>query len=675
MSVALLAACRGATGATVASPDELSESSRWVAAKFAGVQAEPPRPTGLIVLANNDPVQKNQRAGRPLRIGDTPYVRGLYCHAVSEVVVRLPLPARKLSAVIGVDSNDQTRPGRGSVVFAVDAAQREIFRSAVIREGMPPVSVEVELPDTAEFVLRVADGGDGIGCDQADWADARVVLANGQTVWLGDLPVVDAAVPTYSTEPPFAFVYAGRSSRDLLEGWNVSRQARPLDDRRTEHTLAYADPDTGLVVRCVAIQYHDFPTVEWTVYFQNAGTRDTPILSEIRSLETSFQRTSGAEFVLHHQIGSPCLAEDYRPIATPLAPRQTQTISAAGGRPTNSDLPYFNLAWQDQGVILVVGWPGQWSAQFVRDDAQGVEIRAGQELTHLVLHPGEQIRTPLSVVQFWMGDRIRAQNIWRRWMLAHNLPRPGGQLPPVQMAACSSHQFGEMIHADSASQKLFIDRYLAERLPLDYWWMDAGWYWNQSGWPNVGTWQVDTNRFPGGLRPICDHAHARGVKTIVWFEPERVTPGTWLYDQHPEWLLGKDGETKLLNLGNDQARQWLTDHVDQLLTEQGIDLYRQDFNMDPLSFWRANDAAGSSGSDGNPPCGGLPGLLGRTAPSSSRDANRLLCLRWSPQRPGDTAPCGAAVAERLHHGAGRQPVPHVWHRVLVSLPRHRQRIG
>ena len=49
---------------------------------------------------------------------------------------------------------------------------------------------------------------------------------------------------------------------------------------------------------------------------------------------------------------------------------------------------------------------------------------------------------------------------------------------------------------------------------------------------------------------------------IVWFEPERVTPGTFLYTNNPAWLLGRDGEQKLLNLGNPEARQWLTDHVD-----------------------------------------------------------------------------------------------------------------
>jgi alpha-galactosidase len=104
----------------------------------------------------------------------------------------------------------------------------------------------------------------------------------------------------------------------------------------------------------------------------------------------------------------------------------------------------------------------------------------------------------------------------------------------------------------------------------------------------VGTWEVDRTRFPRGLKAISDRVHANGWKLIVWFEPERVAAGTWLAEHHPEWILGgKKGG--LLNLGNPQARAWLTEHIDKVLTEQGIDLYRQDFNIDPLPFWRNND--------------------------------------------------------------------------------------
>src|SRR5208283_2779613 len=122
-----------------------------------------------------------------------------------------------------------------------------------------------------------------------------------------------------------------------------------------------------------------------------------------------------------------------------------------------------------------------------------------------------------------------------------------------------------------------------------------GWYHFKDGWWNVGTWDPDPARFPNGFRPISDFAPAHGAKTLVWFEPERVTAGSWLGENHPEWLLGKGDGSKLLNLGNPDALKWLTDHVDQLLTEQGIDLYRQDFNFDPLEIWRANDAADRQG--------------------------------------------------------------------------------
>ena len=49
------------------------------------------------------------------------------------------------------------------------------------------------------------------------------------------------------------------------------------------------------------------------------------------------------------------------------------------------------------------------------------------------------------------------------------------------------------------------------------------------------------------------------------------------------------------NLGNPEACQWLTDHVDRLLTEQAIDLYRQDFNIDPLDFWKTGDTEDRQG--------------------------------------------------------------------------------
>jgi len=571
---------------TTVRPEERQAARAWFRRHW--VQPGPaPAPVGLLVRANHDPVIRNHRGGRPLTIARKPYRRGLYCHAVSRVVVHLPSAGKEFSAVVGVDSNEQTSGGRGSVVFSVHVGGKALYRSKVRREGMAAEKVRVDLAGARSFTLAVGDAGDGISCDQSDWADAKVTLAGGKELWLGDLPLLDAI---QAGGPPISFTYGGRPSAELLSAWPRTHVQEKIDEARTRHTIAWADKHTGLSVRCVAVEYHDFPTVEWTGYFKNTGRKDTPVLVDIQALDTSFVRGTRGEFLLHHHVGSVATMDDYRPLQTPLRPNDSRQFAPSSGRGSDGVWPYFNIEWPGAGAIVAVGWPGQWAATFRRDSAAGLHVRAGQQRTRLKLLPGEEVRTPLIALQLYRGDRLRAQNVWRRWMLAHNVPRlADGNVPPPLMPAASSNQCHEMQRANEANQKQFIDGYLDRGVRIDFWWMDAGWYVHGTSWPRVGTWEVDRKRFPNGLRAVSDHAHRRGVRTLVWFEPERVTPGTWLYEKHPEWLLGADGGQKLLYLGHEKARAWLTDHVDRLLADEGIDIYRQDCNFNLLGYWRAND--------------------------------------------------------------------------------------
>ena len=603
--IGFLAIVCGRHAAAFVQPDEMAQKDQWVKKHLLDCRLNPspveravspptPPQPGLTVLANNDPVIRNERAGQPLRLGDTQYARGLYCHAVSKVVVRLPGPGKTLTTVVGLDRNDDTLRGRGSVVFRVGVGGAVRFTSPVMRVDTPPQEVRVDLAGAQTFTLEIGDAGDGIGWDQADWADAKVTLADGQTVWLGDLPLHDeragpggpAALPR-SSLLPFAFVYGGRPSDALLASWPRQTESTRLDQNRTRHTLIWTDPRTGLEVRCVAVDYADFPAIEWTVYLGNTGQENTPILENVQGLDTRAGQTGGDTIVLRHPKGDTCGPDLYEPQEARLAPNSLSRFTPAGGRGTNGRFPYYNLQTGDGGLNVAVGWPGQWATTFTRDAEPGVRVTAGQESTRLRLRPGETIRTPLIALLFWHGaDTVRAQNLWRRWMWAHNVPRTAdGRLPPPILHGNTSGQFHEMTRANEANQKFFIDRYVEERIGITFWWMDAGWYPCSGEWPRTGTWEPDRDRFPNGLRAISDHARRQGVRTLVWFEPERVAGGTWLAEHHPEWLLGP-----LLNLGNPDARRWLTDHVDRLLGEQGIDLYRQDFNMDPLGHWRSADA-------------------------------------------------------------------------------------
>ncbi len=395
--------------------------------------------------------------------------------------------------------------------------------------------------------------------------------------------------------PPFSFDYAGKNSRELLADWKREQESRNLDAARVRHVLSYVDAQTGLTVRSVAVEYRDYPVVEWTLYLKNSGTADTPILSNVCSTDIRLRREpTDNEFVLNHHTGDNCTPDSFAPHQLTLTPGASHRFASAGGRPTTGAFPYYNIQWSGQGVIAAIGWPGQWACRFLRDSDHGLRIAAGQELTHFKLLPGEEVRTPLFVLLFYEGDRLRSQNLWRRWMLDHNLPRLHAGEPPRPMLVFCSGGFFAGLKCNETDERIFIDALTARNAKPDYWWMDAGWY-TCHDWPETGTWEPDPERFPHGIKGVSDYAHSKGMNLILWFEPERVTPGSWLYQTHPAWLLGQDGQQKLLNLGHPQARQWLTDHIDRFLTQHGVDLYRQDFNMDPLPYWRANDAPDRQG--------------------------------------------------------------------------------
>jgi len=567
------------------------KSSEFSQLHFPAQRPEP----GLDVYANHDAVIPNRRGASPLKIGDREYSRGLYCHAVSRVEARLPGPGKRFSALVGLDHNDDTARGQGSVVFKVSVNDKVVFQSEVMRFGTPAREINVDLDGAETFTLEVGDAGDGIGWDQADWAEAKATLADGREVWLGDMPLrdhraeVDAgfAPIVRGTKLPFSFVYGGRSSDDWLAVWPKKTLSTILDSHRRQRAVTWTDPRSGLEVQWVCVEYNDFPACEWTVYFTNTGPANTLILENVQGLDTTFDRKPDGEFALHGNKGDWCAPQSYEPYQTALGPGTNTRFAPDGGRPTNGPKgwPYFNLQMPGGGCLLAIGWPGQWACAFARDDQRSLRVTAGQQLTHLYLQPGESIRAPLIALLFWRGtDTVRAQNLWRRWFMAHNLPRLNGRPPPAmtQMQCYRTFEKG-------GEQDLFntVTEFNQAHIPFDLCWRDAGWYPCRGNWPNTGSWELDPERYPKGFRPFSDWLHEQGKKFIVWFEPERVgDKESWLAKQHPDWLLSGN----LLNLGNPEAWKWLVERIDTLRREQGIDYYRQDFNMDPLANWRANDA-------------------------------------------------------------------------------------
>jgi alpha-galactosidase len=530
----------------------------------------------------------------PLFLAGRRFRTGLGTHAESENLVRLPAGAKRLTGWCGLNDMPGPRALSKALVFSVEASGKELWRSGEQCVTDAPARVDVTLPGCREFTLRVK--GQDVGWSHAVWADMKATLANGKTALIGG---------SSGPNSVFSFRYGGVSSEDLLPAWGLKKQRLPEKDGVILHRITRTDPKTGLAMICEVKEYTRFPVVEWGLRFKNLSKKTTPILESIRSLD--FNHSLGQFPYLNHWTGDYCSPDGYEPFKNSLAHGEEYRFAPSGGRPTDSAFPYFNLECPttQRGLIVVVGWSGQWSATFKGHGGHKIHITAGQELTHFKLLPGEEARTPLSVLMFYQGDRARSRNLWRRWFLAHNMPRPGGEPMKPHLACAATDDGEEFTAATEENQIRYISRFNERGINPDVWWIDAGWYpcRDEKGdrrWWRTGTWAPDSERFPRGLKPVSDHAAKAGADLLLWFEPERVFAGTKLDQERPEWLLKNGADTsRLLNLGNPKCRQWLTAHICRLIRENGIKIYRQDFNFGPLGFWRNGEAPDRQGINEN----------------------------------------------------------------------------
>jgi alpha-galactosidase len=400
---------------------------------------------------------------------------------------------------------------------------------------------------------------------------------------------------------PVSFVLDGQVIRGIPQAWQPQVSRQRVDANIFVTVFEGTDSATGLSLRVECTEYKDYPVTEWVAWFTNTGQTPTPILSDIRALDATF---IGASPVLYHCNGDYYSIDGYTPVETPLKPGEALTYAPNGGRACDGAFPYYRVTFQDWGLTLAIGWPAQWSATYT-GVAGGVQIQVGQEKTNLRLMPGERIRTPRMTLMTWAGDGAKAVNLWRRWYLAHILPRPNGQPMAPHLACAATDEGEEFTGATEQNQIHFIDKFNQQGIRPDVWWIDAGWYpcYNKEHvrrWWITGSWKPDPERFPNGMKPISDHAAKAGADLLVWFEPERIQPGTELDTQHPEWLLHAPGDDNgLLNLGNPAARQWLTDHICKLIQDNGIKIYRQDHNFPPLEHWRKNEPEDRQGMNEN----------------------------------------------------------------------------
>lgn len=473
------------------------------------------------------------------------------------------------------------------------------FVDASRTTALEPASVGSYAGDPSEEELSFARG----------WAD--FLLRKG-----------DARADRYSAEIPFSFVCGDRSSRE----WTVPDAATVSEGEWTDNgektsVATWRDDVSKLVCEATFVEYRDYPAMQWTVRIRNEGAENSARIHDFKAIDLQWNRADASMPVIYRTQGSDGRRDDFmfapeemrksmweqsRVVRMDTAANSAfrvglnSSLFVSDMRPSATWLPFFNYQTGSDGLIVALGWDGGWFAEFNHDGSGATRITAGQERLDAVLYPGEEIRSPLIGILYWKGEVPRAQNVFRRWLLAHNCPRENGKpaLPPI----CKSSWGGWPTSEHLEAIKSLVDNHV----DFDCYWIDAGWYGQgkdpcpdvfHGDWGTaVGDWRVNLTRHPGTLKPIADALEAAGMKFLLWFETERAVCGTPMTLEHPEWFLTPSGaapnpgESLLLNLGDPEARAWITKTVGDVLEENKISWYRGDFNMVPNPYWEAHDA-------------------------------------------------------------------------------------
>ena len=100
--------------------------------------------------------------------------------------------------------------------------------------------------------------------------------------------------------------------------------------------------------------------------------------------------------------------------------------------------------------------------------------------------------------------------------------------------------------ADCGMQEFIID---------DGWQVNHGGKSSVLGWGNnYGDWEVDTLKFPGGLKPTFDYIKSLGMKPGLWISIGSATKDSRVFREHPDWFIRvKNGMPGNLHLPGEQT--------------------------------------------------------------------------------------------------------------------------
>jgi hypothetical protein len=213
--------------------------------------------------------------------------------------------------------------------------------------------------------------------------------------------------------------------------------------------------------------------------------------------------------------------------------------------------------------------------------ALGLDRREGE--TRSRTEPGGTFRYPTCFVGTYRGQVDDGCNRLHRWVEKHLRPPMSWLVPMLGNNTWSPREIRFDINETKA--RAMIDD--CHDLGIELFEVDAGWY------TTAGDWNVDTKKFPNGIRQLSEYAHSRGIKFGLWVAwahgtthrdggPNVLSPFNpiqkpWFTQDYPaDWRRPVPWEGAPVCLGCPDARDWCLRLLRHIITDYRLDVLRQD---------------------------------------------------------------------------------------------------
>lgn len=451
-------------------------------------------------------------------------------------------------------------------------------RDVLLRRGGTAVALHCAPDSLPEILHWGRDLGPLTGPGLRAWAAARPGIVSGNADVPPRLSLVPQQSEGWTATPGLTGSRAGLGQFPLFRPAAVEVRAHEGTDGAPSEVLVRAhDEEAGLEL-AIELELTASGLLRARATLTNRGADGYGVDSLLLALPTPPSETLVLDQSGHHLRERETSTHEFT-LGT--HERSTRVARAHAGSAVHGTCRP-GTGW-NRGLVhyVHVAWSGN-TRTLAERIVPGLQALLGGELLmpgEVVLDAGAAYSTPWLVATWGAGlDEASAR------IHDHLRARPGHPASPRPV----TFNAWEAVYFDHSLEQLLALVDVAAEVGAERFVLDDGWFGSRrDDRSGLGDWVVSPDVWPGGLTPLADAVHARGMEFGLWFEPEMVNPDSDVARAHPEWILSprthrpqEERSQQVLDLSNPDAFAHVRDQLLAVLAATPVDYIKWDFNRD-----------------------------------------------------------------------------------------------